>query len=113
MTFDAIASERSGESEDEILKEWDIGSIDDLDTQPGPNMSDFKILVAENNATDKVLLNYILMNELKIKNLEYANDGKEASQMLKETLKKETRFDCCIIDYGMPIINGIKVIKQY
>ena len=47
MTFDAIASERSGESEDEILKEWDIGSIDDLDTQPGPNMSDFKILVAE------------------------------------------------------------------
>jgi CheY-like chemotaxis protein len=53
------------------------------------------------------------MNELKIKNLEYANDGKEASQMLKETLKKETRFDCCIIDYGMPIINGIKVIKQY
>ena len=53
------------------------------------------------------------MSELKIKNVEYANDGEEASQMLKETLKKETHFDCCIIDYGMPIINGIKVIKQY
>ena len=76
-------------------------------------MADYKILLAEDNSTHKVLLNYILMNELKIKNLEYANNGQEASQMLKETLKKEKRFDCCILDYSMPIINGIKVIEQY
>ena len=53
------------------------------------------------------------MNELKIKDIEYAKDGKEAFHMLKESLKKERPYDCCIIDYGMPILNGIEVIKWY
>ena len=53
------------------------------------------------------------MSELKIKNVEYADDGQEAQQMLSEALKKEMQFDCCILDYNMPFINGIKVIKWY
>jgi CheY-like chemotaxis protein len=76
-------------------------------------LSDYKILVAEDNATHQVLLNYILKNELKIENVKYANDGQETYQMLQEALKKETPFDCCILDYSMPIINGIEVIKWY
>jgi len=76
-------------------------------------MSDYKILVAEDNPTHQVLLNYILTSELSIKSIEYANDGQEAYQMLKDAVEKETPFDCCILDYSMPIINGIKVIEQY
>jgi len=51
-------------------------------------MSDYKILVAEDNATHQVLLKYILANELRIKNVEYVNNGKEAYQMLKDATKK-------------------------
>ena len=57
-------------------------------TYPDSNMDDYKILVAEDNATHQVLLNYILMNELKITNVKYANDGQEVYQMLTEALKK-------------------------
>ena len=111
--MEPIASDRLEEREDEELKEKNVDSINDSEYQPDSNMSDFKILVAEDNATHKVLLNYILKNELKITNVVFAKDGQEACQILKETFKKEVHFDCCIIDYSMPFINGINVIKWY
>jgi CheY-like chemotaxis protein len=76
-------------------------------------MSDYKILVAEDNPTHRVLLNYLLINELKIKNVEFSNDGNEAYQKLEDAAEKEMTFDCIILDHDMPILTGITVIKMY
>ena len=77
------------------------------------NCKDYKILFAEDDPTHKVLLTYILNNELDICDIEYARDGSEAHKILKESFEKQSHFDFILLDFSMPIIDGITVIKWY
>jgi CheY-like chemotaxis protein len=75
------------------------------------------ILLAEDNYTHKVLLTHILVSECKVKvqNIKFAVDGNQAMEELEKSLKNETKdaFDLIIIDYCIPIMSGLNVIKNY
>jgi CheY-like chemotaxis protein len=69
------------------------------------------VLLAEDNPTHRVLMDFILKNELNVADVEYARDGQEAHKILKNKLDQESRqFDWVILDYSMPIIDGITVV---
>ena len=67
-----IFSDRDGEEESSIV-EAAFKAIDQPEI-----LKKLKVLIAEDNPTDKILLSYILNTELAIKDVEYARDGQEA-----------------------------------
>jgi signal transduction histidine kinase/CheY-like chemotaxis protein len=64
-----------------------------------------KILVAEDNPTNQMLIE-LLLNELKIK-VTIANDGLQAQEMFKKD-----HFDMVLMDINMPNRNGIDAMKS-
>jgi CheY-like chemotaxis protein len=72
-----------------------------------------RILFAEDNLTHKILIEFILKNELKIENVDFARDGQETHKILYQNLKEKQAYDWIILDYSMPIIDGITVITWY
>ena len=66
---------------------------------------DAKILVAEDNMANQVLISYIL-EELKI-DFEIKSNGKEAL----EAYQKE-KFDLVLMDINMPVLDGISALNQ-
>jgi CheY-like chemotaxis protein len=76
-------------------------------------MKSLKVLVAEDNQIHKVLLEYMLRNFLNVEDITWAHNGEQALHYLEETLDNEQPFDLVIMDFGLPILNGCQVIKDY
>ena len=70
-----------------------------------------KILIAEDvlyNAT--MLLN--MLENLKFKNINIANNGKEAIKMLETDYNNNVPYDILLLDLKMPILDGFSVIEH-
>lgn len=66
------------------------------------------ILIAEDDPDSALLLEGIL-EDIGVKNIERAKDGREAVSMLKNA---SPPFDIVLCDWDMPELNGIQVRKQ-
>lgn len=64
-----------------------------------------KILVVDDQAGIRLLLNDVLANEGY--NVTTASTGKEAVEMMEEN-----RFDLVILDYNLPVMNAEKVMEE-
>ena len=70
-------------------------------------------MVAEDNQIHRVLLEYMLNNFFKLKDVTWAQNGEQARQYLDGTLEGKTPYDLVIMDFGLPMLNGSQVIKGY
>lgn len=68
------------------------------------DVSDMKVLVAEDNENHYLLLERMLKN---CKTLEYAHNGVEAVDMAEET-----DFDLILMNVDMPVMNGLEATRQ-
>lgn len=69
---------------------------------------DAHVLIAEDDPDSAMLLEGIL-EDIGIKHIEHAKDGREAVSMLKNA---SPPFDIVLCDWDMPELNGIQVRKQ-
>ncbi len=68
-------------------------------------LPDISVLVAEDNDVNQMVLSALLSS--RVKELDFANDGKEALLMAK---KKE--YQLILMDIQMPVMDGIEATKQ-
>jgi CheY-like chemotaxis protein len=76
-------------------------------------MKPLKVLVAEDIHIHKTLLDYMLRSIFNIQDITWAANGEQARHYLEKTLQNKEPFDLVIMDFGLPILNGSQVIKDY
>jgi signal transduction histidine kinase/DNA-binding response OmpR family regulator len=76
------------------------------------NKANVKILIAEDILYNRDLLLNMLKN-LKYNNIDIAENGKDAYDMMEIALEKNKPYDILLLDLRMPVIDGINVIKKY
>ncbi len=77
-----------------------------------PINKDCKILIAEDIVYNSHLL-INMLNNMDFTNIEVAENGKIALDMLETAWEKKEPFEILLLDLRMPVINGIEVIKEY
>ena len=77
-----------------------------------PINKDCKILIAEDIVYNSHLL-INMLNNMDFINIEVAENGKIALEMMESAWVKKKPFEILLLDLRMPIINGIEVIKEY
>ena len=85
----------------------------EVETPPAPTRtfhSGSRILVADDNATNRKLLERLLLQWELIPVL--AQGGDEAIRMIKESCAKEQMFSAMILDQEMPGLGGIELVKM-
>ena len=83
-----------------------------------------RVLVAEDTIIDREILLYMLVNEFQVNEHEIivVENGPEALNELHENMIRQTQknfstesicqpYDLLIIDYHLPLMNGLEVIK--
>lgn len=68
-----------------------------------------KILLIDDNHTTNFIHKKIILNKLPNANIEIANTGEEAL----EILSKDPIFDILLLDLNMPIMNGFEFLDAY
>ena len=71
-----------------------------------------KILIAEDIVYNSHLL-INMLNNMDFINIEVAENGKIALDMMETAWGKKEPFEILLLDLRMPVINGIEVIKEY
>lgn len=71
------------------------------------NFSDLEVMVVDDDPFSRAMLVRIL-HKLKIENIREANDGHQALITLREV----GRVDCMFLDFEMPTLNGLEVLKS-
>jgi signal transduction histidine kinase/DNA-binding response OmpR family regulator len=71
-----------------------------------------KILIAEDIVYNRHLLVNMLEN-LKYNNIDVAENGKDAYDMMEIALEQNKPYDILLLDLRMPVMDGINVIKKY
>jgi PleD family two-component response regulator len=100
-------------SDNEEQKEIYQTSINSLPTKFLKDDS-FRVLLAEDNQTHRVLLEYILIHEFKITNITFAKHGKEAKSILDKSLDGTLQpFDWIILDYDLQFLSGLQIMSWY
>jgi two-component system chemotaxis response regulator CheY len=69
-----------------------------------------RFLVVDDFATMRKIVKKVL-SELGYTNIEEAEDGKPALELLKKRASENTPFDCVISDWNMPGMAGIDLLK--
>jgi len=72
-----------------------------------------RVLVAEDTYVHLALLGYILSQEIDVSRLEtkLTGDGREAViELMNSIIEDKINYDLIILDYSMPVINGLQVV---
>jgi CheY-like chemotaxis protein len=94
-------------SNDKTQKEVKEETQDDqiIQLQTSQNLEDANILLVEDNSINQKIVLLSLKN--KVKNIEVANNGKEALNKFGTT-----KYDLILMDIQMPVMNGIVATKK-
>lgn len=73
-----------------------------------------RILVAEDEEIQSQLIRVTLTTEMgiELKNIVFCQDGQEALEQIKDSVSNNNGFNLLILDYNMPFLSGLDVIKQ-
>lgn len=77
-----------------------------------PISKDCKILIAEDIIYNSHLL-INMLNNMNFTNIEVAENGKIALDMMESAWEQKIPFEILLLDLRMPVLNGIEVIKEY
>jgi two-component system chemotaxis response regulator CheY len=69
-----------------------------------------QVLIADDNATDRLVLKTFL-SKLKIFDVLEAEDGQIALSKIQTTLDTSGSFELIFMDWKMPRVNGLKMLK--
>lgn len=73
-------------------------------------MKDKKVFFADDSKTMREQVSGFL-NDMGISHLTYAENGKQAVDLLKKETQEQKVFDLILLDINMPGFNGIQVLK--
>jgi two-component system chemotaxis response regulator CheY len=72
----------------------------------------YKVLIVDDHAMARQIV-YIAMQELNVAQIEMAANGKEARDALYKAYDIGVPFDVVFLDWDMPVIEGIDVLKHF
>ncbi|MCL2474343.1 MAG: response regulator [Alphaproteobacteria bacterium] len=75
-------------------------------------LNTLKILIADDHFLIRQFVTNALM-ELKIENVQGANDGNEAIDMIQRAKQEGAPYDVVFLDWNMPTILGIEVLSYF
>lgn len=93
-------------------KRSDASSVDHLSLEHiSSNVSDIKLLVAEDNLVNQEVVKRMLKLE-GVSNISMARDGKDAVEFVRESINKHSKpFDLILMDVQMPNMDGLSATK--
>jgi two-component system, chemotaxis family, chemotaxis protein CheY len=72
----------------------------------------YKVLIVDDHIMARQLV-YNVMQDLRVQRVEMAADGREARNLLYAAFDKGDPFDIVFLDWNMPNIEGIDVLKHF